>query len=88
MYTSYVYIGCVQVVKTSTLTIRIRSDLKERMKALKEIDWRREIERFIEERVKKAELEKVLKEVRETLKDVSPSKEPAWKAIREFRDSR
>ncbi len=69
-----------------TLSIRIRSDLKEKMSRVRDIDWRREIEEFIERRIKEIELRRTLGVVDEILKDVSISEEPAWKSIREFRE--
>jgi len=75
-------------LSTCTLSIRIRKDLKKRMEMIKDIDWRSEIEAFIERRIKEIELKKVLDQINQTLKDVSPSTEPAWKTIREFREGR
>ena len=42
---------------SSVLSIRIRKDLKEKMKEY-QIDWRREIEQFIENKLKELEAEK------------------------------
>lgn len=75
-------------LSTTTLSIRIRKDLKEKMKKFKNIDWRREIEQFIEEKIRELELEEILNTIDNVLKDIPPSKEPAWKTIREMRESR
>ncbi|MCD6368751.1 MAG: hypothetical protein J7L38_03025 [Thermoproteales archaeon] len=75
-------------MRTATLSIRIREDLKVKMRELKGIDWRREIEEFIERRIREIELMKTLEAVREALKGVSASREPAWKTIRELRERR
>ncbi|OYT58826.1 MAG: hypothetical protein B6U75_04980 [Desulfurococcales archaeon ex4484_217_1] len=75
-------------MNTTTLSIRIKKDLKVKMKKFKNIDWRREIERFIEEKIRELELGKILNTIDNVLKDIPPSKEPAWKTIREMRESR
>jgi len=73
---------------TVTLSIRISKELREKMKSLKEVDWRKEIERFIEEKIREVEFSKVLDSVEDALEDVPVSTEPAWKTIREFRERR
>jgi len=75
-------------LSTTTLSIRIRKDLKEKMKKFENIDWRREIEQFIEEKIKELELREILNTIDNVLKDISSSKEPAWKTIREMRETR
>ncbi len=72
-------------LSTATLSIRIRRELKEKMKELKEVDWRVEIEKFIEEKIREIELSKTLKLIEEALVNVSISPEPAWKTIKKFR---
>jgi len=71
---------------TTTLSIRIRSDLKKKMEELRHIDWRKEIEEFIERRIREEELKMVIETIEKTLSGVTPSPEPAWKSIREFRE--
>ncbi len=73
---------------TTTLSIRIRKELKERMEKLKEINWREEIERFIEAKIREVELRRIISAIDDALKNVSPSSEPAWKDIRESREGR
>ena len=68
------------------MSIRIRRELREKMREFKEVDWRREIEAFIERRLKELELERVLRAVEGALESVPPSSEPAWRAIRESRE--
>ena len=75
-------------MRTATLSIRIRKDLKEKMKELKEINWRKEIEEFIERRIKEVELMRTLRAMDEALKGIPESSEPAWKAIRESKERR
>lgn len=75
-------------MRTATLSIRIREDLKVKMRELKGIDWRREIEEFIERRIREIELMKTLEAIGEALKEVPVSREPAWKTIRELRERR
>ncbi len=75
-------------MRTETLSIRIRKELKERMNRLKNVDWRREIECFIEMKVREAEFFKTLNAIDEALSGVDVSREPAWQTIREFRDRR
>jgi len=47
---------------SSTITIRIPQELKEKMKKIPE-QWSKEIRRFIEDRVKRLELINVIEEV-------------------------
>ncbi len=58
------------------------------MKKFSHVDWRAEIERFIEERVRQEELKQLFSKIDEVLRDVEVSKEPAWKTIREYREKR
>ena len=72
---------------SEVLSIRIRRELKEAMKKIK-IDWRSEIERFIEKQIKKYTKElylKKAKERRDKLKEVDFS-QAEW--IRADRDAR
>ncbi len=73
---------------TTTLSIRIRKELKEAMERFQDVDWRKEIENFIEMKLKELELSRILDTIDELLKDIPTSSEPAWKSVREFRDSR
>lgn len=73
---------------SEVLSIRIRRELKEKMREFGYVDWRKEIESFIERRLKELELERVIKTVERALEDVPVSSEPAWKAIREMREGR
>lgn len=72
---------------TVTLSLRIRRDLKEKMERLRDIDWRSEIERFIESKIRKLELRRIVSEIDRVLSSVSVG-EAAWRAIREMRESR
>ena len=72
---------------SEVLSIRIRKELKEAMKKIK-IDWRREIERFIERQVRKYTKELYLEKARRLrgrLKEIDFS-QAEW--IREDRDAR
>ena len=73
---------------SEVLSIRIRRELKDKMREFGDVDWRREIESFIERRLKELELERVIKTVEKALEDVPVSSKPAWKAIREVREGR
>ncbi len=75
-------------MSTAVLSIRIRRELKEKMTKYKDVNWREEIERYIESRICELEKQSVLSEVRRLLKDLPRSSIPAWKLIREDRDSR
>ncbi len=75
-------------MSTTTLSIRIKRELREKMKRFSHVDWRAEIERFIEERVRQEELKQLFSKIDEVLRDVEVSKEPAWKTIREYREKR
>jgi hypothetical protein len=61
-----------------------RRDLEEGMKK-HNINWRREVEQFIERRIRELELEEVMSRINKALSDVPPSEQPAWKQIREDR---
>jgi len=72
---------------TVTLSIRIRRELKEKMDELKDVvDWRREIERFIENKIREVKLRTSLNKVENVLENVPVSDKPAWKDIREIRE--
>jgi len=74
-------------MSTATLSIRIRKDLKEKMKVTK-INWRKEIEKFIEKKIKEVELSKTLETIDKALSNVPVADEPAWKTVREMRDKK
>ncbi|MEM4522872.1 MAG: hypothetical protein QW738_06655 [Nitrososphaeria archaeon] len=57
------------------------------MGKMKEVDWRKEIEAFIEMKVKEVEVFKTLNTIDRALSGVEVLKEPAWKTIRESRDT-
>ena len=76
------------IMGTTTLSIRIRKELKEKMEKLKEINWREEIEKFIEAKIREVELRRIVSVIDDALKNVPPSSEPTWKDIRENRESR
>ena len=65
-------------MRTETLSIRIRKDLKDKISKIKEVDWRREIELFIERRVREIEISRTLNVIDKALSDVQVSREPAW----------
>lgn len=73
---------------SAVLSVRVPRELKERMRELKDVDWKGEIVSFLTERVKYYERLKVLKEVREIIEKV-PVAEPgtASRYVREDRDS-
>lgn len=71
---------------SETLSIRIRRDVKKRMKEMKDVDWRKEIESFIEMKIREKEILKTLTRIDEALSGVQASKEPVWQMIREFRE--
>jgi len=73
-------------MSTEILSIRIRGDLKKKMEELRHIDWRKEIEEFIERRIREEELKMAIETIEKTLSCAIPSPEPAWKSIREFRE--
>ena len=76
----------VKNMRTETLSIRIRKDLKDKISKIKDVDWRREIELFIEKRVREVEISRTLSIIDKALSDVQVSREPAWRTIRELRD--
>jgi len=75
-------------MSTEILSIRIKSDLKKKMEELRHIDWRKEIEEFIERRIREEELRMAIETIEKTLSGATPSPESAWKSIREFREER
>ena len=78
----------IKAVTTVTLSVRIRRELKERMREFRDVDWRREIEEFIERRLRELELERALRSIEKALEGVQPSSEPAWLSIRLSREGR
>ena len=72
-------------LETEVFCIRIRRELKDKIRKYSDIDWRKLIEEFIEDVVARREMEEAFKRLDEILKDIPPSKEPAWKLIREDR---
>jgi 23S rRNA maturation-related 3'-5' exoribonuclease YhaM len=56
------------------------------MRELKDVDWRREIESFIEMKIREKEVLKTLDAIDRALSGVEASKEPAWRTIRDFRE--
>lgn len=71
---------------SEVLSVRIRSDIKRRMREFKEVDWKREIESFLERRLAELELERVLRGIEEALNGVAPAGEPAWRSVRTLRE--
>ncbi|MEM1568207.1 MAG: hypothetical protein QXI84_07005 [Thermofilaceae archaeon] len=71
---------------SEVLSVRVRSDIKRRMREFKEVDWRREIESFLERRLAELELNRALKAIEEALEGVSPAGEPAWRSVRALRE--
>jgi len=74
-------------VRTETLSIRIRKDLKDKMKKVK-IDWRKEIEEFIESKIREIEAKEIIDYISSITANIPASSEPAWKSIREHRERR
>lgn len=72
-------------MSTEVVSIRVRKDLKARMRALSGVRWQEEVERFLERRVKEEEQRAAMAEVDSALVGVKLSEEPAWKAIRDAR---
>ena len=71
----------------AVLSIRIRSDLKEKMKKYK-IDWRKEIEQFIENRIKELEAEEKKEKIEKLLEGMEEkNKGFASSVVRLERDS-
>lgn len=58
---------------SEVLSIRIRKDLREKMRRYGDIDWRKEIEEFIERRIREMEFEETIKEVESLLRGVEPA---------------
>ncbi|MEM0092857.1 MAG: hypothetical protein QW753_00595 [Thermofilum sp.] len=73
---------------TEVLSVRVRSDIKRRMRKFSEVDWRREIESFLERRLAELELDRALREIEKALDGVQPAGEPAWRSIRLSREER
>lgn len=71
-------------MQTETISMRIRRDLKEKMKK-HNVNWRKEIECFIERRIRELEFEEIINRINKVLSDIPPSEQPAWKQIREDR---
>ena len=69
---------------STTFTIRISKDLKEKMKKLN-AEWSEEVRRFIEERVKHLELIKTIEEIRLRAEKRRVKTDSTW-LIREDRE--
>ncbi len=72
---------------TVVLSIKIRRVLKEKMDRFRDVDWGKEIETFIESKLRELELKQLLSAIDEALKNVAVAKESAWETIREFREA-
>lgn len=72
---------------TDVFSVRIRKELKEIVRRYKDVNWRELIERLIEDVRAQRELEKTFEQLDALLRDLPPSPEPGWRAIREYRDS-
>jgi len=57
---------------SEVLSIRIRKDLREKMRRYSNVDWRKEIEDFIERRIREMEFEETIREVESLLSGVEP----------------
>ena len=69
---------------STTFTIRISKELKEKMKKLN-VEWSGEVRRFIEQRVKHLELIKTIEEIRLRAKKRRVKTDSTW-LIREDRE--
>ena len=58
---------------SEVLSIRIRKELREKMRKYGNIDWRKEIEEFIERRIREMEFEETVREVENLLRGVEPA---------------
>ncbi len=74
---------------SEVLSIRIPRELKKKMEELKNfVDWKQEIIKFLEERVKYYEKQRILKEVNEIIeRHPRLPKGTAIELVREDRDS-
>jgi chemotaxis regulatin CheY-phosphate phosphatase CheZ len=69
------------------VAVRVPEEIKKKMKDVPE-DWSEYIRKAIEERIYIEERKRILREVKELLKDVpKPPKGTAAKLVREMRDS-
>ncbi|MDK2464059.1 MAG: hypothetical protein QI223_04720 [Candidatus Korarchaeota archaeon] len=75
------------MTETVVFSVRVSRELRERMKRVG-VNWRAEIEKFVEERLREEEFRGTIRSVRGALEGVEPSGEPAWEAIRESREGR
>lgn len=57
---------------SEVLSIRIRKDLREKMRRYSNVDWRKEIEDFIERRIREIEFEETIREVESLLSGLEP----------------
>ena len=72
---------------TEVFSVRIRRELKDIVRKYKDVNWRELIERLIEDVAAQRELERAFEQLDALLRDLPPSPEPGWRAIREYRDS-
>ena len=74
-------------MSTEVFSVRIRKELKEIVKKYNDVNWRKLVEELIEEVATKKELEEKFRELDQVFKNIPPSPEPGWKAVREARNT-
>ena len=75
-------------MSTEVFSVRIRKELKEIVKKYDDVNWRKLVEELIEEVAARKELEESFEKLNRVFKNIPPSSEPGWKAVREAREVR
>lgn len=73
-------------MSTTTYSVRIPKEIREKMEKLKDVNWQEEIRKMIIERVRREAKKRLLEEARKLRMDMKSSK--VTEMIREDRDAR
>ncbi len=70
----------------AVVSVKVSDEIKRKMKEI-EINWSEEIRNYILRKIKEKEKEKILKEIKEMLKEIKVEEGTASSIVREDRDS-
>lgn len=74
------------MMSQDVISVRIPKRLREKVRKYN-VNWKEVVLEAIESKIRQLETEEVLRKIDELNKDLSPSKIPAWKLIREDRNA-
>ena len=70
----------------AVISVKVSDEIKRKMKEI-EINWSEEIRNYILKKIKEKEKEKILKEIKDMLKEIKVEEGTASSIVREDRDS-